>query len=132
MKRKPILRVMALLLCLMLASSQVLAVSSADKNVELTVLNPTGAVEVVGEYAPRLGDLNGKKVAFYLASKADDVAFDNVTYDKLAEKLKAYYPKVEIISYEDLPQDYGYASRDEVAADVLADEPDAVIIGVGG
>lgn len=131
MKSKRMIKVMSLLLGLILISSQTLTVSAAKDDVELTVLNPLSAVEVVGEYAPRLEDLNGKRVALWLASMSDeDFGQDNLIYDKLAEKLKADYPKVTIIPYEELP--LKYSPQDEVVEDILATEPDAVIIGVGG
>lgn len=133
MKTKPMSKIMVLLLSLVLVTSQTLTVSAAPsgKNaVELTVLNPTGAVEVVGEYAPRLKDLNGKRVAFWLASKAADVAHDQIIYEKLAKKLKAAYPGVVIIPYTELP--LKYSPQDEVVGALLAKKPDAVIIGVGG
>lgn len=63
MKSKLMFKVMGLLLCLVLFTSQAFAAPSAPLNddyVELTVLNPISAVEAVGEYAPRLNDLNGK------------------------------------------------------------------------
>ena len=133
MKTKPMVKVTTLLLCLVLLTSQTFAISSAplkDDYVELTVLNPTSAVELVGKYAPRLDDLNGKRVALWLASMSDDAGHDNLIYEKLAEKLKAEYPKVTIIPYEELPRKY--SPQDEVVSDILATKPDAVIIGVGG
>lgn len=134
MKRKRMQKVMGLLLALVLVSSQAFAVSAAPSgknSVELTVLNPTSAVEMVGEYAPRLEDLNGKRVAFWLASMSDeDAGYDNLIYDKLAEKLKADYPDVIIVPYAELP--LKYSPQDEVVGDILATKPDAVIVGVGG
>lgn len=133
MKTKRMHKVMMLLLSLVLITSQTLTVSAAPSgknSVELTVLNPTSAVEVVGKYAPRLEDLNGKRVALWLASKASDTAYDQIIYEKLAEKLKAQYPDVVIIPYTELP--LKYSPQDEVVGDLLAAKPDAVIIGVGG
>lgn len=133
MKIKSMVKVMVLLLCFTLVTSQTFAISSAplgDDYAELTVLNPTSAVEVVGEYAPRLDDLNGKRVALWLASKSVDVGYDQIVYEKLAEKLKAEYPDVVIIPYGELP--LKYSPQDEVVEDLLAAKPDAVIIGVGG
>lgn len=106
------------------------SVPVVDNGVELTVLNPTSAVEVVGKYAPRLDDLNGKRVAMWLASKSLDAGYDQVVYEKLAEKLKAEYPDIVIIPYTELP--LTYSPQDEVVEELLAAKPDALIIGVGG
>lgn len=98
--------------------------------VELAVLNPTSAVEVVGEYAPRLDNLNGKRVAMWLSGEGSDVGYGEIVYDRLAEKLKAEYPDIVIIPYDELP--ITYSPKDETVEALLAAEPDAVIVGVGG
>ena len=133
MKTKPMVKIIVLLLSLVLVTSQAFAVSPAplaDDYVELTVHTPISAVKAVGEYAPRLNDLNGKRVAMWLASKSLDAGYDEIIYEKLAEKLKAEYPNVVIIPYGELPTKY--SPQDEVVEDLLAAKPDAVIIGVGG
>ena len=98
--------------------------------VELTVLNPTSAVEAVGEYAPRLDNLNGKRVAMWLSGEGIDTGYGEIVYERLAEKLKAEYPDVVIIPYNELP--ITYSPKDEVVGDLLATNPDALIVGVGG
>jgi hypothetical protein len=133
MKAKPMVKVMGLLLCLVLVTSQTFAISPApfdDDYAELTVLNPTSAVEADGEYAPRLDDLNGKRVAMWLTDKALNVGYGEIVYEQLAEKLKAEYPDVVIIPYDELP--IKYSPRDEVMEGLLGADPDAVIVGVGG
>jgi hypothetical protein len=71
---------------------------------KLEVLSPVGlaAVSVAGG-APRLGDLNGKKVAeFWNGVFKGDVAFPIIR-----RLLRQRYPAVEIIPYSEFPHSPG-------------------------
>jgi hypothetical protein len=86
----------------------------AANQVTLEVLDPRGVLanpKRQGLFAPRLSDLNGKRIAI-LSMGSDSAAF----FDAIGELLKAKYPAVEIIQ---LPSMGGPASPDnsaEVAA----------------
>jgi len=107
-------------------------VEKPPSEVTLTVLNPQGPIEAVAELAPRLGTLDGKKVAFWLSATADETyaGQGGPFFDKLQELLKAQFPQMEVVNYTDLPMKYSPA--DEVIAAITATQPDAVIVGFGG
>jgi hypothetical protein len=107
------------------------AAEEAEK-VELTVLIPQGSAKVLKELAPRLDTLDGKKVALWLSATEDELyAGKGAEYfDKLGELLKAKFPKIEIISYDTMPRKYSPA--DEVMKGITDQNPDAVVIALGG
>ncbi len=104
----------------------------AADQVSLKVLNPQGAVEAVGELAPRLSTLDGKTVALWLSATPDEVyaGMGGPFYDQLAELLKKQFPKINLIPYAKLPMKYSPA--DEVIAAIKATKPDGVVIALGG
>lgn len=119
---------MALALVMMLATQALATVS-------LEVLNPSASIEITDKLAPRLTDLNGKRVAMWLSGglKADNGelsgnGYSEVMFDKIAADLRAKYPNVEILPYTEFPLSYSPLPLDEI----LAANPDAVIIGAGG
>lgn len=97
---------------------------------KLSVYNPSGSIEIQHELAPRLADLNGKRVALWLSGNEYGTGKSAAVYDALAQELKAKYPKIEIIPYTQLPITYSPAP--EVIKTILAAKPDAVVVGVGG
>ena len=107
-------------------------VEKPPSEVTLTVLNPQGPIEAVAELAPRLGTLDGKKVAFWLSATADETyaGQGGPFFDKLQELLKAQFPQMEVVNYTELPMKYSPA--DEVIAAITATQPDAVVVGFGG
>lgn len=98
----------------------------------LTVLNPQGPVKKVRELAPRLGTLEGKKIAMWLSSTADQTYAGKGAelYDALAKMLKAKYPGIQIVPYTSLPMKF--APENDVVAAILAAKPDGVVAGFGG
>jgi hypothetical protein len=87
------------------------------------VLNPRGKVETPAEFivAPRLKDLNGKRIGIYWNGKPDGDYF----WDTIEELIKQKYPSVTILRYNG-PGDLG-----EAMASRLAKEIDTFLYGVG-
>ena len=106
--------------------------AAADTKTTLTVMVPQGNVAVLKELAPRLTTLDGKKVALWLSATDDELyAGKGAEYfDKLGALLKKAYPKVEIISYDTMPRKYSPA--DEVLKGITDQNPDAVVVALGG
>lgn len=98
--------------------------------VSLTVYNPSGTIEVQHELAPRLPDLNGKRIAMWLSGNEYGTGKSDVLYDALAAELKAKYPNAIILPYTQFPIKYSPAP--EVLKAILDAKPDAVIVGAGG
>jgi len=98
----------------------------------LTVLNPQGAVKKVRDLAPRLGTLQGKKVAMWLSSTSDQLYAGRGAelYDVLAKMLKEKFPAIRIVPYRDLPMKF--TPESDVVAAIVAKQPDAVVAGFGG
>ncbi|NLY55026.1 MAG: hypothetical protein GX058_00785 [Firmicutes bacterium] len=127
MKTRRVL-VMALALVMLIASQALATVS-------LEVLNPSAAIEITQKLAPRLSDLNGKRVAMWLSGGVKDEdglftgnGYSEIFFDEIAAALKAKYPNVEIIPYTEFPISYSPLPLENI----LAVKPDAVIIGAGG
>lgn len=117
---------MAALAAALMATGLALPVSAT----ELTVLNPSGAIQVKHDLAARLTTLNGKTVAMWLSGEELEVGHGGVAYEALAKTLKEIYPEVTIVPYTELP--ISYSPQDEVLSAILAKKPDAVIVGFGG
>lgn len=122
---------------LMACALVMLLATQALAGVSLEVLNPASSIELTGKLAPRLSDLNGKRVAMWLSGPYKDAeglltgnGMGEVIYDTIAADLKAKYPNVTIVPYTDLPIDYENWPAPLEA--VLATNPDAVIVGAGG
>jgi hypothetical protein len=98
----------------------------------LTVLNPQGPVKKRRELAPRLGTLEGKKIAMWLSATPDELyaGKGEELFVLLEKMLRENYPGVTIVSYTDLPMKF--APENEVVAAITAAHPDAVVAGFGG
>jgi hypothetical protein len=98
----------------------------------LTVLNPQGPVKKSKDLAPRLGTLEGKKIAMWLSSTADQLYAGKGAelYTALAKMLKDKFPGIQIVPYTALPMKF--APENEVVAAIAAAKPDGVVAGFGG
>jgi hypothetical protein len=98
----------------------------------LTVVNPQGPVKKSKDLARRLGGLEGKKIAMWLSSTADQFYAGKGAelYDALAGMIKAKYPGVQIVSHTALPMKF--APEKDVIAAIEAVKPDGVVAGFGG
>ena len=98
----------------------------------LTVLNPQGPVKKAKDLAPRLGGLEGKKIAMWLSSTADQhyAGKGAELYDALAKMLQAKYPGARVVPYTELPMKF--APEKDVIAAIEAGKPDGVVAGFGG
>ncbi len=126
-------RRVALIVCAILA----LTAAQALASVSLEVLNPASTIELKSDLAPRLGDLNGKRIAMWLSGgykdeegKLSGNGMAEVLFDAIAKEIKAVYPKVEIIPYSEFP--VKYSPFNEPLEAILATNPDGVIVGAGG
>jgi hypothetical protein len=113
------------------AGKQKMAVTKQAR-VPLTVLNPQGPVKKNRALAPRLGTLDGKKVALWLSATPDQVYAGKGAelYDLLAKMLKGKYANIKIVPYTDLPMKF--APENEVVAAITAAKPDGVVAAFGG
>ena len=130
MKRKATWIVVAMIvLPAILAAPKPPAMSS---RYTLTVLNPQGPVKKSKDLAPRLVTLDGKKIAMWLSSTADQFYAGRGAelYEALAKMLKEKYPSVQIVPYTSLPMKF--APESEVIAAITAAKPDGVVAGFGG
>ena len=96
--------------------------AGANAPVTLEILEPHGELafpERHGLSAPRLSDLNGKKIAI-MAMGQDSMAF----FDTIKSRLKKRYPSVAFIHYS-----YGIPNSPDISAKI-ADECDGWIDGV--
>lgn len=105
---------------------------AAASKYTLTVLSPQGSVKKGRDLAPRLGTLEGKKVAMWLSSTRDQLYAGKGAelYDLLAKMLKEKFANIKIVPYTDLPMKF--APDKEVIAAITAIQPDAVVAGFGG
>ena len=102
----------------------------ASGTVELTVLNPAAVIDAPHELAPRPATLDGKTVALWLSSDDPLYGHGKAVLEAIGEALRQRYPGVRIIPPEQLP--VTYKPEDDVLTAILANDPDAVIGGVGG
>jgi hypothetical protein len=96
--------------------------AGAKDTVTLEILEPHGELafpERQGLFAPRLSDLNGKKIAI-MAMGADSMAF----FDTIKSMLKNKYPGVEFVHFS-----YGGPNSPDISAEI-AGECDGWIDGV--
>ena len=103
-----------------------------QSSITLTVLNPQGPVKKNRDLAPRLGTLDGKKVALWLSATPDQLYAGKGAelYDVLAKMLKEKFADIKIVPYADLPMKF--APENEVVAAITATKPDAVVVAFGG
>ena len=130
MKKSVLLLVMVLLAMPVMLTEFALPAAASDNT--LTVLNPQGSVDIGRDLAPRLGTLQGKKIAMWLSATEDQLFAGKGAelYDLLEKMLKDKYPDIEIVRYTDLPMKF--APEKEVVDAILATRPDGVVAGFGG
>jgi ABC-type Fe3+-hydroxamate transport system substrate-binding protein len=111
-------------------TASAMPVAAADYS--LTVLNPQGPVDRVKDLAPRLGTLQGKRIAMWLSATPDQLFAGKGTelFDQLEKMLRDAYPGIDIVPYKDLPMKY--APQNEVVEKIVAARPDGVVAGFGG
>ncbi len=104
----------------------------ASSKFTLTVLNPQGPVTKSRDLAPRLGTLEGKKIALWLSSTPDQLYAGKGAelFDSLTKMLKEKFAGIQLVPYSDLPMKF--APENEVVAAITAAKPDAVVAGFGG
>ena len=100
---------------------------------EVKVLNPVGepAVPIIPS-APRLDTLEGKRIGLYIIRRAN--AFELM--DRIAENLANQFPTAEILTHKTnkvwaKPSYDRTASEQGIFDEILAEKPDAIIIGLG-
>ncbi len=105
---------------------------AAASKYTLTVLNPQGPVKKSRDLAPRLGMLEGKKIALWLSSTPDQLYAGKGAelFDSLTKMLKEKFPSIKIVPYSDLPMKF--EPENEIIAAITAAKPDAVVAGFGG
>ncbi len=105
---------------------------AAASRYTLTVLSPQGPVKKVRDLAPRLGTLEGKKVALWLSATPDQVYAGKGAelYDVLAKMLKEKFSNIDIVPYSSLPMKF--APENEVVSAIMAVKPDAAVAALGG
>jgi ABC-type amino acid transport substrate-binding protein len=108
------------------------AMPAAAADYSLTVLNPQGPVDRGKELAPRLGTLQGKRIAMWLSATSDQLFAGKGTelFDQLEKMLRDTYPGIDIVPYKDLPMKF--APENEVVEKIVAARPDGVVAGFGG
>ena len=108
------------------------AMPAAAADYSLTVLNPQGPVDRGKEVAPRLGTLQGKRIAMWLSATSDQLFAGKGTelFDQLEKMLRDTYPGIDIVPYKDLPMKF--APENEVVEKIVAARPDGVVAGFGG
>jgi ABC-type amino acid transport substrate-binding protein len=108
------------------------AMPAAAADYSLTVLNPQGPVDRVKDLAPRLGTLQGKRIAMWLSATPDQLFAGKGTelFDQLEKMLRDTYPNIDIVPYKDLPMKF--APENEVVEKIVAARPDGVVAGFGG
>jgi len=105
------------------------APSPAAGQVQLTLLDPTGAQEITHLFAPRLPDLNGKTIAELAVDPTKWQPHRTMPY--IEELLKKQFPDIQFIPMQEFPMGIQISS-DQVIQMVAARKPDAVIIGNAG
>ncbi len=119
-------------LIVMLFFSAALQGLAASSKYTLTVLNPQGPAKKSRDLAPRLGMLEGKKIALWLSSTPDQLYAGKGAelFDSLTKMLKEKFPSIKIVPYSDLPMKF--EPENEIIAAITAAKPDAVVAGFGG
>lgn len=93
--------------------------------VKIEFHDPSGALEVTQEFAPRLDTLEGKRIGFVTNEQWQ--AFRMLPM--LRELLQADYPTAELLPIDAYPQGNVLIPTEETAARVRQSGVDAVIVG---
>jgi hypothetical protein len=101
----------------------------AAEQVQLNLLDPTGAQEITHLFAARLPDLNGKVIAELAVDPTKWQPHRTMPY--IEELLKKQFPDIKFIPMQEFPMGI-QVSSDQVIRMVAARKPDAVIIGNAG
>ena len=96
------------------------------KATKINVYNPSGDVDLTKKPAPRVPDLNGKRVGLLW----NGVFRGNETFPFLQQALKERFPGADILAYDQLPIDMENAQN--IGRIVKEKGCDAVISGNGG
>ncbi len=97
-----------------------------ERDVEITVMDPSGAHEIAYLFARRLGTLDGKVIA---ELAADPVKWQpHRTFPLIEDEIRKRYPTATFIPYTEFPQGLGIGDK-AVAAAVKEKGADACIIG---
>ena len=96
--------------------------------VELEVLDPTGAREITSLHAPRLTDLNGKTIC----ELSNGLWEHHRIFPLIRELLKKQFPDVKIIPYTEFPVGKGGIDDEKIADAVKEKGGEAVITGIAG
>ena len=103
-------------------------VMAAD-SVTLKVYNPTGAIEVVQTFAPRLADLNGKTIC----ELSNDTWEPDRTFPLIRQLLQRQFPAAKIIPYTEFPHGTSMMTTSTDLGDKLkAKGCQAAIVGNAG
>jgi hypothetical protein len=103
--------------------------AAAAETVKLTLLDPTGAQEIMHLFAPRLPDLNGKLIAQLAVDATKWQPHRTMPY--IEDLLKKQFPLIRFIPMSEFPMGI-QISDDKVIQMVAARKPDAVMIGNAG
>ena len=101
----------------------------AAGQVQLSLLDPTGAQEITHLFAARLPDLNGKIIAELAVDPTKWQLHRTMPY--IEELLKKQFPDIKFIPMQEFPMGIQISS-DQVVQTVAARKQDAVIIGNAG
>ena len=93
--------------------------------VKLEFYDPSGALEVTQQHAPRLASLAGKRIGF--VSNEQWQAYR--TLPLLKQMLEADFPGVEVLPIDAFPQGNAVIGSEETARLVKKSGVDAVVIG---
>ena len=104
--------------------------SPAPEKVELTLFDPTGAIEITRLHAPRLDTLEGKTIGFV----SDKAWEDERTFALIKELLEAKYPGINIITQDHFLQGIEEITKDNngIAEAMKELGVDGAIIGNAG
>ena len=103
---------------------------NADTSVTLNVYDPTGAVEIKYEFAPRLDTLDGKTIAFI----SDDMWEDDRTFPVIERLINDKYPTATVLREDQFPRGVNIITQTTsgIADALKAAGVDAVIAGNAG
>ncbi|MEJ2110209.1 MAG: hypothetical protein P8Z37_09915 [Acidobacteriota bacterium] len=101
----------------------------AAEQVQLNLLDPTGAQEITHLFAARLPDLKGKVIAELAVDPTKWQPHRTMPY--IEKLLKKQFPDIKFIQMQEFPMGIQISS-DRVLQMVAARKPDAVIIGNAG
>ncbi len=91
----------------------------------LEVFDPSGATEITALHAPRLGSLEGKKVALL----SDDMWQAHRILPLIGDYLTARYPSLTLVRETELPMGNAGIDNPETAERLVDMGVDAVVVG---